>query len=138
MPPGKAGQAANRDPVYRAQREEMIGYFDKAPTLPRLLAGAGYVSFQSGKWWGGDYMHGGNAVDIRRPASSLRYRWAVAGDRKLIVPDPRNAPDGRAELYDLAADPFETPNRADREPVQVARLTGLIDAWWPAEGKATD
>ena len=52
LPAGKTGQAANRDPGFRAQREEMIAFFDKAPTLPRLLAGQGYPSFQAGKWWG--------------------------------------------------------------------------------------
>lgn len=32
---------------------------DDLPTLPRLLAKAGYVSFQTGKWWHGDYTRGG-------------------------------------------------------------------------------
>ncbi len=32
---------------------------DNVPTLPRLLAGAGYLSFQTGKWWHGDFSRGG-------------------------------------------------------------------------------
>jgi arylsulfatase A-like enzyme len=32
---------------------------DDVPTLPRLLAGADYLSFQTGKWWQGDFSHGG-------------------------------------------------------------------------------
>ena len=48
-----------------------------------------------------------DAVDLHRPASSLRYRWVVEGDWKLILPDPRNAPDGKVELFDLAHDPSE-------------------------------
>lgn len=32
---------------------------DDLPTLPRLLAKAGYLSFQTGKWWHGDYSRGG-------------------------------------------------------------------------------
>jgi uncharacterized sulfatase len=337
LPPGKKGQAAERDPVYRAQRQEMIACFDRSPTLPRLLASQGYVSFQSGKWWGGNYSHGGftagmthgdpdrggrhgdeglkigretmkpvldfiddaarhdkpffvwyapmmphsphtpparfldkyrakapalevakywamiewfdetcgqlldhldtkglaadtmvlyladngwiqdpeadryapkskqsqydgglrtpiiirwpgkvapgvsddpaisidlaptvlaaaglkpspamqgvnlldesavkgrkaifgeifthNAVDIRRPASSLRYRWALAGDWKLIVPDPRNTPNASAELYNLTSDPFETRNLAAAEPQKVEQLKGFIDGWWSA------
>jgi len=39
--------------------KELISNFDRAPTLPRLLAAKGYLSFQTGKWWGGDYRHGG-------------------------------------------------------------------------------
>ncbi len=74
-----------------------------------------------------------NAVDIHRPASSLRYRWAVAGDDKLILPAPRNTPGASAELYDLASDPFETRDLAARDPQKVAHLTRLINAWWPAE-----
>jgi arylsulfatase A-like enzyme len=32
---------------------------DRVPTLPRLLAKEGYLSFQTGKWWQGDFSHGG-------------------------------------------------------------------------------
>jgi arylsulfatase A-like enzyme len=39
-----------------AQWDAML---DQVPTLPRLLAGAGYLSFQTGKWWHGDFTHGG-------------------------------------------------------------------------------
>ena len=37
----------------------MIDNIDRVPTLPRLLAGRGYVSFQTGKWWEGDFRRGG-------------------------------------------------------------------------------
>jgi uncharacterized sulfatase len=338
LPRGKEGQAANRDATFLAQRAEVVGYFDTLATLPRLLATRGYVSFQSGKWWGGNFSRGGftdgmthgdparggrhgddglkigretmrpvldfidssardgkpffvwyapmmphsphnpperllakyrdkaptlefakywamcewfdetcgqlldhlsakglsndtmvvyvadngwiqdpdadryapkskqtpyegglrtpiivrwpgkvrpresdrlaisidlaptilaaaglkptpemqgvdltdeaavnrreaifgeifthNAVDIHRPVTSLRYRWAIAGDWKLILPAPQNTPDAPAELYNLASDPFETNNLADRNPQKVAHLKGLINAWWSAE-----
>jgi arylsulfatase A-like enzyme len=32
---------------------------DRLPTLPRLLAAQGFVSFQTGKWWQGDFSRGG-------------------------------------------------------------------------------
>ncbi len=35
------------------------GMLDAVPTLPRLLASAGYLSFQTGKWWQGDFSRGG-------------------------------------------------------------------------------
>ncbi len=40
-------------------RELLISNIDKHPTLPRLLAERGYLSFQSGKWWEGGYERGG-------------------------------------------------------------------------------
>ena len=39
--------------------DELIGNFDRVPTLPRMLAAKEYISFQTGKWWGGDFRHGG-------------------------------------------------------------------------------
>ena len=53
-PPGETDGAA-RHPAFLAQRQEMIKAFDAMPTLPRLLASKGYLSFQAGKWWGGSY-----------------------------------------------------------------------------------
>lgn len=75
-----------------------------------------------------------DAVDLHRPASSLRYRWVVEGDWKLILPDPRNAPDEKFELFDLARDPSEAANLAGRHPEKAERLRRLIDDWWPADG----
>jgi uncharacterized sulfatase len=71
-----------------------------------------------------------NAVDIDRPASSLRYRWVVAGGWKLIVPDLRNAPDGVVELFDLGRDPGETRNQARDCPDMAADLQRQLDTWW--------
>lgn len=58
-PAGKTGAAAKADPAYRAGREALIANFERVATLPRLLASRGYVSFQSGKWWGGPFQRGG-------------------------------------------------------------------------------
>ena len=75
-----------------------------------------------------------NAVDIRVPASSLRYRWTVNGNWKLIIPDDRNTPDGKIELYQLAEDPSELRNLADREPGKVKELEQNLDGWWNPRG----
>ena len=40
-------------------RELLISNVDKNPTVPRLLAKQGYLSFQCGKWWEGSYKRGG-------------------------------------------------------------------------------
>jgi arylsulfatase A-like enzyme len=73
-----------------------------------------------------------NAVDIQDPASSLRYRWAVAGDWKLIVPDRRNEPAGLVELFDVAHDPGETRNLAAEHRQKVAEMLVKLDTWWMA------
>jgi arylsulfatase A-like enzyme len=59
LPRGVADSAAARNPKLLASRREMIGYFDKMTSLPRVLAARGYVSFQAGKWWGGSFERGG-------------------------------------------------------------------------------
>jgi uncharacterized sulfatase len=71
-----------------------------------------------------------NAVNIHDPASSLRYRWVIAGGWKLIVPDRHNVPDGTVELFDVEHDPGETRNLAGDQPRRVADLRARLDAWW--------
>ena len=71
-----------------------------------------------------------NAVDIRNPVASLKYRWAIAGHWKLIVPNAVRLPNAKVELYDLHADPTEVTNRADKNIEKVAELRTMLDAWW--------
>jgi arylsulfatase A-like enzyme len=73
-----------------------------------------------------------NAANIHDPASSLRYRWIVAGDWKLIVPNRRHVRDGVVELYNVAHDPTETRNLAAEQPQKVADLLTRLNAWWSA------
>jgi arylsulfatase A-like enzyme len=39
--------------------DEYLDEFQKHPTVPELLKEEGYLSFQSGKWWGGNWKEGG-------------------------------------------------------------------------------
>jgi arylsulfatase A-like enzyme len=71
-----------------------------------------------------------NAIDIRRPAANLQYRWVLAGGWKLIRPHAATVPAGRPELYMVARDPDETDDLAGAEPQRVAELTKLLDGWW--------
>lgn len=71
-----------------------------------------------------------DSVDLDNPAASLKWRWVVSGNRKLIVPNPAQVPDATLELYDLEADPDETRNLAEAEPEAVAALRRRLDAWW--------
>jgi arylsulfatase A-like enzyme len=51
---------AKRDSaLYKEQRATLISYLDKLDTLPELLGEQGYLSHQSGKWWEGNFSHGG-------------------------------------------------------------------------------
>ncbi|HWB00931.1 MAG TPA: sulfatase-like hydrolase/transferase, partial [Pirellulales bacterium] len=53
----KANPEGNAE--FLAQRQRMIANIDRVPTLPRTLGERGYVSFQTGKWWEGNYRRGG-------------------------------------------------------------------------------
>ncbi|MFM8892760.1 MAG: sulfatase-like hydrolase/transferase [Planctomycetia bacterium] len=45
--------------AFAAGRERMNRHLAAWPTLPGLLAAAGYSSLQTGKWWQGDFTRGG-------------------------------------------------------------------------------
>ncbi|MBA4150915.1 MAG: sulfatase [Verrucomicrobia bacterium] len=72
-----------------------------------------------------------DSADLDRPEKSLRWRWGIEGDWKVILPDPVNEPNGVVELYNLKADPFEAQNLAHKEKRRIAALTKKVDAWWP-------
>ncbi len=48
-----------RNPKYARFYETLMHRIETDPTLPRLLAERGYISFQSGKWWEGNFSRGG-------------------------------------------------------------------------------
>jgi arylsulfatase A-like enzyme len=74
-----------------------------------------------------------DVIDLDNPAASLRWRWIVEGDWKLIVPAGQNGAFGEAELYDLSADPHEERNLAPEKPDESARLRRELDGWWSGE-----
>lgn len=47
------------DSEYNASKAKLISRIDDVPTVPQLLAKQGYVSYQSGKWWEGNFFRGG-------------------------------------------------------------------------------
>jgi uncharacterized sulfatase len=74
-----------------------------------------------------------NSMDLHKPAASLRWRWIIEGDWKLIVPDAVNEPKKVIELYNLASDRLEEKNLADAEQARVAALRTKLDTWWPGK-----
>lgn len=71
-----------------------------------------------------------NSMDLEKPSASLRWRWIIDGAYKLILPDSRNEPTEKPELYLIEADPNEGKNLAAAEPAVVEALTKKLDAWW--------
>jgi uncharacterized sulfatase len=45
--------------LFEQGRARMNAFMDAAPTLPKLLVQNGYLALQTGKWWQGNYSHGG-------------------------------------------------------------------------------
>lgn len=64
------------------------------------------------------------------PVASLRYRWVIDGEWKLIVPHAGREPKAKPELFHITADPFEEQNLAEAQPDRVRELTAEIDRWW--------
>jgi uncharacterized sulfatase len=59
IPEGMTQAAFQNSPAFLEGREVMNRHLEAVSTLPRLLDEQGYLSFQTGKWWQGDFRHGG-------------------------------------------------------------------------------
>lgn len=59
IPAGMANREFRTSPAFREGREAMNRHVEAVPTLPRILQEHGYLSFQSGKWWQGNFRRGG-------------------------------------------------------------------------------
>jgi arylsulfatase A-like enzyme len=67
LPAMQGPNAGREEPeTYRQLRSQLIALIDQQPTLPKLLASKGYVSFQSGKWWEGNFRRGGFTAGMTR------------------------------------------------------------------------
>ncbi|MFY8200700.1 MAG: sulfatase [Pirellula staleyi] len=64
---------------------------DHVPTLPRLLSAEGYLSFQTGKWWHGDFSRGGFTHGMTK---GIRH-----GDAGLTI-----GREGLQPIYDFVSD----------------------------------
>lgn len=75
------------------------------------------------------FTHNANNLDV--PKENLRWRWAIRGNWKLILPNPSIEKEGVIELYDLEQDPTEVRNLAASNRQLVEDLGEEIDKWWP-------
>ena len=58
--------AARDSELYNRRRGQLISYLERFSTTPQLLGKLGYLSHQSGKWWEGNYAHGGFSHGMTR------------------------------------------------------------------------
>ena len=128
--------------VKPAQPEALASSIDIAPTLlraagiepPKEMPGLNLLDPAAMAArdiiFGGCFTH--NAVDLEKPARSLRWRWCVQKNLKLIVPGP-GEPDAPVELYDVIADPNEQRNIAADQAGTVKNLRQRLDNWWGGE-----
>jgi uncharacterized sulfatase len=68
-------------------------------------------------------------VDLDRPEKSLRFRWLIEGNWKLIVAQPGE--ETGVELYNIIDDPHEERNLATEQPQRVGEMLPKLDAWYP-------
>lgn len=118
----------------------LVSSIDLAPTILAAcglqptadMAGANLLDTealgQRDAVFGGIYAH--DAIDPDDPVSSLLYRWCVVGRWKLILP---HEADAQAQLYDVAADPFEERDLAKELPERVDEMIEHIESWWEAD-----
>jgi uncharacterized sulfatase len=59
MPPGMKPRQFQASAAFKEGRDRANRYMDALPTLPKLLVKDGYLALQTGKWWQGDFKHGG-------------------------------------------------------------------------------
>jgi len=125
-PPGKK-RTPQQDVEFREGRKVMTQHMEAAPVLPRLLAKEGYLSFQTGKWWQGDYRsggfthgmtkgqrHGDEGLDIGRKTMQPIYDF-IANARKegkpwlvwyapMLPHSPHNPPERLFDKYKSKTD----------------------------------
>jgi len=59
VPAGLPKKQLQKSPLFEEGREIMSRHLEAAGTLPKMLAGKGYLSLQTGKWWQKHYSRGG-------------------------------------------------------------------------------
>ncbi len=73
--------------------------------------------------------------DMADPVASLRFRWVIEDEWKLIVPYPGREPGAPVELYRITEDENEVRNVAGDHPRVVERLTAKLNTWWDPAAK---
>lgn len=80
-------------PEYVALAEELITNIDRFDTLPEILVRHGYLAYQSGKWWEGNYARGGFSHGMSEGSPGVGARH---GDKGLRI-----GREGLEPIYDF-------------------------------------
>ena len=101
--------------------------------LPEGLSGINLTNFAQVEdrqtIFGAAYDH--DIAEPGAPQKSLKNRFAIEGDWKLIAPNPLvRGPEAQPELYNLARDPAEKKYIAAQNPEFVKALTAKLNTWW--------
>jgi uncharacterized sulfatase len=89
------------------------------------LAAGGANAPKRARIFGDIYTH--DCARVGDPKLSVTHRWVREGPWKLIAPTDKSK---SIELYDLASDPGEKTNLAEKSPDVVTRLSKTLDEWW--------
>jgi uncharacterized sulfatase len=127
IPTGMKPREFQQSDAFKQGRDKMIQFVESVPTLPRLLMQNGYNTLQTGKWWLGDFKHGGfthgmtkggrhgdQGLDIGRKTMQPIYDF-IAESRKAEKPffvwyapmmphDPHTPPAALFEKYSKLTD----------------------------------
>lgn len=76
-PPGLKTMRSMSAADYRAARRKAEHLVGDRPTIPRLLAEAGYVSFQAGKHWEGDFRNAGFTHGMTTALPAPKEDWTL-------------------------------------------------------------
>ncbi len=101
---------------------------DVPPVMPGIfLLDRDRLNERNGTF-GATYFH--DIRDLNDPVKSLKRRWTIHEEWKLIWPYAENLPDAPVELYNLKEDPHENTNLAEQKPDLVESLKQRIENWW--------
>ena len=125
----------------RIDTENLASNLDIWPTaaalcdtpLPEGLSGINLTNFAQVETretiYGSSYLH--DIIEHGNPRKSLKNRFAIDGDWKLISPNRLLLGSKiQPELYNLAKDPHEKRNLAKKHPDHVKAISQKLNAWW--------
>ena len=142
-----------------SDRPELVSSIDLVPTIlaaagarqPDALPGLNLWShlrdekpIEREAIFGEGFAH--DIADLKNYEATLLYRWCIEGDWKLLLtyngevnryPTTHPRAERRPQLFNLKEDPHEEHNLYPEHPEIVARMTSLLNDWYPVKQQKT-